>query len=124
MVVDIPYPLARLEALRRMSLEDTVLSEVAPAAKNIQHPDEASEEHWVGVEGGLFKPCERETEAYLIYARASSGACAQLPAVAEKKAIRKKKAKMPGRAHASLLPPLTRSQARPRSRVQTERLLF
>ena len=57
MVVDIPYPLARLEALRRMSLEDTVLSEVAPAAKNIQHPDEASEEHWVGVEGGLFKPC-------------------------------------------------------------------
>ena len=111
-------------ALRGMSLHDPVLVEVAPAPENIQRPVEASEEHWVGVEGGLFEACEREEEAYLIYARASGGARAQQLAVA-KKTIRKKKAKPPRWAHASpLLPPVTRSQARPRSRVQTERLLY
>ena len=110
-------------ALRSMSLHDPVLVEVAPAPENIQRPVEASEEHWVGVEGGLFEACEREEEAYLIYTRASGGVRAQLLAVASK-TIRKK-AKPLRRAYVTLLlPPVTRSQVRPRSRVQTDRLLF
>ena len=111
-------------ALMSMSLHDPVLVEVAPAPEHIQRPVEASVEHWVGVEGGLFEACEREEEAYLIYTRASGGARAQQLAVA-KKTIRKK-AKLPRwAAHASpRLLPVTRSQARPRSRVQTDRLLY
>ena len=112
-------------ALMGMSLHDPVLVEVAPAPEHIQRPVEASEEHWVGVEGGLFEACEREEEAYVIYTLGSGGARAQ--SAAGKKTIRKKKTGAPRwAAHVTLLlpRPVTRSQARPRSRVQTDRLLY
>lgn len=114
------------QTLRSLSLHGPVLVEVTPAPEHIQHPVEASEEHWVGVEGGLFEASELEEETYLIYTRASGAARARQPA-AVKKTIRKTTARAPRwAAHAALLPlpPVTRSQARPRARGPPIRLTF
>ena len=100
--------------LANLSLHDPVLREVPRAAGNIQDVVEASEE-WVAVEGGRFEPCQHAEQAYAIYL-VSCGAPS--PAVAGMKTIRKKQKKV------LLQRPVTRSQVRPRVRVQTFRLLY
>ena len=107
-------------ALRNLSLHDPVLVEVPPAPDNIQRVVEESE-HWVAVEGGLFKPCKHAEQAYAIYL-VSCGAPS--PAVAGIKTIRKKKQKTVLQQPVLLQRPVTRSQDRPRVRVQTLRLLY
>ena len=101
------------QSLMRMSLGEPVLMEVTPALEHVQRPDEGAVEQWVALEGGTFEAYTEPDDPYLIYVRSTARA---KPGIAKKKK----------RATKSLLVarPFTRSQARPRVRVQASRMLF